>query len=258
MRIIQTMPMGKCRRTSRVYGSVKSGMTDRLFQTVFVSALTCALVVLAGCARSRVTDDTASQPTRDSAKATSRATTYVYECTAKRDFVVRTEGETAWLFLPSQTVRLAQVPSASGTKYSDGLVTLWTKGEEAMLQAGGEIWRNCRNNRAMAIWEDAKLRGVDFRAVGNEPGWNLEISAGSEVVFIGDYGQTEYRFSAPDPSVDKDGRRTTYVVADENHEVVIVLEGRRCQDTMSGESFDTTVTVRLDGDRYAGCGRALH
>ncbi len=258
MRNIWTLPIGKYRRTRCVCGREIGGITDRPFQTVFVSALTCALVVLAGCARSRVTDDTASQPTRDSAKATSRATTYVYECSAKRDFVVRTKGETAWLFLPSQTVRLSQVPSASGAKYSDGLVTLWIKSEEAMLEHGGEIRRNCRNNRAMAIWEDAKLRGVDFRAVGNEPGWNLEISAGGEVVFIGDYGQTEYRFSTSDRSVDQDGRRTTYTVDDGNHEVVIVLEGRRCQDTMSGESFDTTVTVRLDGDSYAGCGRALH
>jgi len=36
----------------------------------------------------------------------------------------------------------------------------------------------------MAICVDAKLRGVDFRAVGNEPGWNLEISAGGARVQV--------------------------------------------------------------------------
>ena len=59
----------------------------------------------------------------------------------------------------------------------------------------------------MAIWEDAKLRGVDFRAVGNEPGWNLEISADGEMVFIGNYGQTEYKFPTPEPSVARAGGR---------------------------------------------------
>jgi len=36
----------------------------------------------------------------------------------------------------------------------------------------------------MDIWVDAKLRGVYFRAVGNEPGWNLEISAGGAMVQV--------------------------------------------------------------------------
>jgi len=53
-----------------------------------------------------------------------------------------------------------------------------------MLEAEEGIRLNCRNNRAMAICVDAKLRGVDFRAVGNEPGWNLEISAGGARVQV--------------------------------------------------------------------------
>ena len=36
-----------------------------------------------------------------------------------------------------------------------------------------------------------------------------------------------------------------------------VGEGAR-QDTMSGEAFETTVTVVLDGKEFRGCGRALH
>ncbi len=42
------------------------------------------------------------------------------------------------------------------------------------------------------------------------------------------------------------------------HELVSVLAVRRCQDTMSGESFETTVTVVLDGKELRRCGRALH
>lgn len=127
-----------------------------------------------------------------------------------------------------------------------------------MLETEDGARRNCRNNRARAIWEDAKLRGVDFRAVGNEPGWHMAISAGGEIVFVGDYGQTRYRFPTPAPSVDRDARMTTYTAESEGHTLVVELEARRCLDTMSDEAFETTVTVALDGDTYRGCGKALH
>ena len=70
----------------------------------------------------------------------------------------------------------------------------WSKGDEAMLEVGKKRHVHCKNNRAEAIWEDAKLRGVDFRAVGNEPGWHLELTAGEKVVFVGDYGTTRQEF----------------------------------------------------------------
>jgi uncharacterized membrane protein len=114
------------------------------------------------------------------------------------------------------------------------------------------------NNRTTAIWEDAKLRGVDFRARGNEPGWHLEITASQEIVFVGDYGSITYGFVTPKPLVDQQARTTTYEVHDAQHHLVVLIEGRSCQDTMSGESFDATVTVALDGKEYRGCGKALH
>jgi hypothetical protein len=42
------------------------------------------------------------------------------------------------------------------------------------------------------------------------------------------------------------------------HQAVIRIEGRACGDTMSDETFESTVTVTLDGKKYRGCGRALH
>lgn len=114
------------------------------------------------------------------------------------------------------------------------------------------------NNQAKGIWQDAKLRGVDFRALGNEPGWHLEITASEKIVFVGDYGNTTYAFVTPTPSVDQQARTKTYKVQDAQHDLSILIEGRPCQDTMSGEPLETTVTVILDGKKYRGCGKALH
>lgn len=184
--------------------------------------------------------------------------TYVYECSDGYGFTARIEGKKAWLFLPNQTVSLPLVPSGSGAKYEEGLIIFWSNEDEAVLEVDTKRHANCKNNRSKAIWEDAKLRGVDFRAVGNEPGWNLEITAGEKIVYIGDYGNTRYMFDTPEPLVDKDLRKTTYMAKDAKYDMTLLIEGQSCHDTMSGEPFDTTVTVILDGNTYRGCGKALH
>ena len=132
----------------------------------------------------------ACTPSKDKLKSTAkpilvseRAKTYVYECPNEYNFTVSTEGEQAWLFLPEQTIRVTQVPAASGTKYQDKQITFWAKGNNARLQLGKKTYEACTNNRAKAIWEHAKLNGVDFRALGNEPGWNLEIIRDETIVF---------------------------------------------------------------------------
>jgi membrane-bound inhibitor of C-type lysozyme len=188
----------------------------------------------------------------------SAAETYVYECSDGYSFVARIEGEKAWLFLPEKTISLPHVPSGSGAKYSEDQITYRSKGDEALLEIGSEKHTKCKNNRVMAIWEDAKLRGVDFRAIGNEPGWNLEIMMSDKIVFVGNYGQNRYEFITTGPSTDQQTRTTVYKVQNDKHEMSVIIIGRRCRDTMSGEAFETTVTVILDGKQYRGCGKALH
>jgi uncharacterized membrane protein len=84
------------------------------------------------------------------------------------------------------------------------------------------------------------------------------VTAREKVVYVGDYGNTRYAFDAPESMVDQDSRKTTYMAKDAKHELAIMIEGRPCQDTMSGDLFDTTGTVILDGKTYRGCGKALH
>ncbi len=186
------------------------------------------------------------------------AQTFVFECGEDYEFVARIEGEKSWLFLPGRTVPLPQVPSGSGAKYSNGKVTFWSRGEEALILLGEQERYNCRNNRARAIWEHAKLNGVSFRAVGNEPGWHLEITMQERIVLVTDYGESRLEFAVPEPETDQRARTTTYRVQDGEHDLTILIEGRPCQDTMSGEEFESAVTVILNEQTLSGCGRALH
>jgi membrane-bound inhibitor of C-type lysozyme len=160
------------------------------------------------------------------------------------------------LFLPEQTFRLQRVSSASGAKYADGGVVFWPEGDAARLEWGDAV-RSCREDRAASIWEDAKLRGVDFRAVGNEPGWVLEIGP-REIVFEYDYGASRATFPLVDPQVDTDARRSVYVLQPDGS-AQIAIEGRRCRDSMADEpAYEASVEVVLGARRFRGCGRALH
>lgn len=150
------------------------------------------------------------------------------------------------------------VPSGSGAKYGDDQITYWTKRDEALLKIENVKHLKCKNNHAIAIWEDAKLRGVDFRAAGNEPGWNVEIIKSEKIVFPGNYGQERFEFITTEPSVDQHARTTVYTAHNDEHELAVRIVGRHCRDTMSGEVFETIVTVILDAKKYQGCGKALH
>ena len=101
------------------------------------------------------------------------------------------------------------------------------------------------------------MRGIDFRGTGNEPGWSLEIGP-DNIVFVTNYGDDRYELPTPAPELDPSEKKTTYRTREDGHELIVVLEGKECQDTMADWTFETTVTVTLDGKSVNGCGTALH
>ena len=106
------------------------------------------------------------------------------------------------------------------------------------------------------VWHSAKLRGVSFRAIGQEPGWLLEITTGTEILLVLDYGQTRSKFPYVEPIVDSEERRTEFVL--EDYGTVIEIRGEPCSDVMSGEEFSVSVTIIQTDRSLEGCGRALH
>jgi uncharacterized membrane protein len=105
------------------------------------------------------------------------------------------------------------------------------------------------------VWHEAKLRGVAFRAIGQEPGWLLEITNGEEILLVTDYGATRSTMPYVEPVVYQEERRTQYNVGEYN--TIIEIRGEPCTDVMSGESFEVSVTLFLNNKELHGCGRAL-
>ncbi len=213
---------------------------------IIASWTAIGLALLAGCAGYR--------PESAGNKPGPVGQTLVYEC-GDFEFVARAgQGEIA-LHLPDDYRVLGQVRSASGTRYEDGGAMFWSKGEEAMLDIGSRRYRGCRLNRSRGPWEDARRRGVNFRAVGQEPGWVLEIQAERNMLMVADYGSR--RVLLPTPEVELLDGRERYETSNERHHMVVEIELHHCFDTMSGQSYSNRVRVDLDGRKYRGCGDAL-
>jgi len=194
----------------------------------------------------------------DKTTAGADAVTLVLANDSGVEFTARLEGPRACLFLPDGTVELPQVEAASGAKYSDGVTTFWSMGQEAMLSRGDAPPETYTNNPARAVWEHAKLDGVDFRAVGNEPGWVLLVREGQEIQLRLQARTEPYLFPAPAPVTDPEAGRTTYTVTQDGHTLEVELSRGPCSDTMVDATYETAVRVVLDGQEYTGCGRALH
>jgi len=183
---------------------------------------------------------------------------YAFECDDEQKFVLsRVTGkpDTMDLTLSHRRYRLTRVQAGSGTQYATDGLSVWTKGREAMLEVAGRV-TTCREDRRRSIAEDARARGVEIRASGNEPGWVLELFA-DRMVFVGAYGAQRVTASRAEGANIGPPEAAVYTGIAGNHRLTARVLPGPCFDTMSGEQFESTVQVELDGKTYRGCGEAL-
>ncbi len=152
---------------------------------------------------------------------------------------------------------LRHVRTASGVKYEGAGMMVWMKGDAAMVEMDGNACNDCVITEPYSSqpWDDARARGAAFRAIGQEPGWTLEIIPGDRIVVVADYG--ERHVTVPDPGPATDGPRTVYHAVTGEHDVWVIITREPCRDIMSGERFDHSVTLTVDDQTWHGCGRYL-
>ena len=141
----------------------------------------------------------------------------------------------------------------------------WRPGSSVVLIAAAGCFAACSAEQdpvereeeiaANDVWHAAKLRGVAFRAIGQEPGWLLEITNGEEILLVTDYGSNRQSLPFVAPEISDSDIRTQFVL--DEHGITIEIRGERCADVMSGEEFDFAVTVFQADKEFHGCGRGL-
>jgi heat shock protein HslJ/uncharacterized membrane protein len=115
-------------------------------------------------------------------------------------------------------------------------------------------------DRALAPWDGVFFelaRDRDFRAVGQEPGWQLEIRMGSEMRFTYDYGKGSAVTPAARAVLDARTGTRSFHARTESNDLRIEIVPVKCEDAMSGKPYPATVTVTLNDRSFRGCGEPL-
>ena len=153
-------------------------------------------------------------------------------------------GELSTLQASGRTYTLHPVRTASGAKLvsvDDERTSIWVKGDAAMLELAGVAQPECR------LVGEKPL----FRAVGNEPGWRLDVRADGLSLLLDD-GDTHV--FAPSPLVVEGAGMRSYEAVSAGGPLTTVVFGRYCADSMSGMPHPKTVEVRWQDRVLKGCG----
>jgi uncharacterized lipoprotein YbaY/uncharacterized membrane protein len=168
-----------------------------------------------------------------------------------------TIGERVDLALPEGTLSLPQATSASGARYADHRGNeFWTKGNTATLRRAGADPLDCTRTDAPSPWDEAKSRGVHFRAVGNEPGWLVEVGAGETPRLQAQLDYGERRLDIPNVQMLSGLLGYAGTIADGTG-VRLVLERETCNDGMSDATYPVSARFEVGDRTYRGCGRFL-
>lgn len=106
------------------------------------------------------------------------------------------------------------------------------------------------------VWDEARKRGVAFRAVGNEPGWWVEVTDTDPPVIRAelDYGErkVEVTKAMGISSTFGFGGKTA-----DGTDVLLRIYREACSDDMSGAAFDARAEFTVGAKTYRGCGSWL-
>ena len=232
-----------------------------------------ALVAVAGCQRKEAPADEAAADAKPTASVPAAAPApsptpdefpagvlraYVWNCADGQTLVMRNllREKAIAIDFHDGTRRLDQTVSASGARYADSVMSFWTKGSTATLERQGAPAVQCEERRADSLREDARARGVVYRALGNEPGWVLEIGPANQLSWTTNFGQDRYDFEQAQAMATTDGANV-YTAQNDAVSLKATIKAERCVDDGDVE-FDHVVTVDTGGQTYHGCGTRLN
>jgi hypothetical protein len=174
----------------------------------------------------------------------------VYYCQNLAILTVRVFPKRVEVVTASRKATLTETAQPSAAQYSDGSVTLSGLGEIIRVEEPGAVsW--CRSAPVEIPWQEARLRGIDFRAAG-DPAWSLEIDSGVAVEFATGVGAARTVTTFPPVEV---GKHLAWSTKSGSHVLAVVAEQRVCHH--QGSTMTLSVTLTLDGKTYTGCGRRL-
>lgn len=112
------------------------------------------------------------------------------------------------------------------------------------------------NLAATIAWENLRDAGVIYRAVGQEPGWVLDIHTSRRARLLLDYGERVIEFDLPYGRIRPS--EGPYEASANGEAIAVTISNTPCEDVMSGQPFPETVEVRVGARSLNGCGATIY
>lgn len=175
-----------------------------------------------------------------------------YLCPDGTLFLVEADGNNARVLLGAREWSLQRTVSASGEKYQGERNLYWNRGDVALFEVDHKLYLNCSGEMLSQPRQQARQRGTLIRAVGQEPGWVVEITAAGTLILT-DYGQNRHELSAPTVLQGTRGESVRYLIADHPQRIELTVTKTTCQDTMSGEAYPARAELIIGDQSLTGC-----
>ncbi|WP_136066503.1 MliC family protein [Modicisalibacter radicis] len=181
-----------------------------------------------------------------------------WRCTPAQDLIAAFPDDHLRLWSGQGHYRLERAVVASGTRYVKDDLTFWSKGERAMVESDNGRLECQQDIRRQTLTRADHPQSI-FHALGNEPGWMLDLDRDSpRMTLVTDYGDErrtlDYRL------VDlENGRQASVTLrsGDAAEPVTVHLEARACFDAMSGQPYPVRVRVETPERTLRGCGQGI-
>jgi uncharacterized membrane protein/membrane-bound inhibitor of C-type lysozyme len=184
---------------------------------------------------------------------------FIFDCGNGVIFSVRTIPGEATLFSPqalgAEVITVPQVAAAPNARYEAGDVSFSSRGGLATFEIRERTFADCTSNPGAAQTAEARRRGAAFRAHGNAPSWELEIAPERIALALrldADTRRVDFPYREPATS----GSRATYRTFSGTQELLVIIDRAACNDTQTGEAFESMVTVTFESRTLYGCGQA--
>lgn len=109
-------------------------------------------------------------------------------------------------------------------------------------------------------WQQARDRGMIFRATGQDPGWSVEVQKSRTPTLFVVLDDSQRHLQVPqatpfsDPKTGTAGFRGS---AEDGTPVELLIHRGQCESDMSGKQQDASAELNVGARQYQGCGRFL-
>ena len=172
------------------------------------SSLVLSVFFLVGCGTEEPVFVKQTGPKTEVETETMNTSTYSYRCKGEHQAIVVTlTGDRGYLFSPMASQALLR-DAGTGAFIGNDVNYLpeqppgLERGQSARITILGNDFIGCKNDPRAAVWEAAKLRGVSYRAIGQEPPWVLDIDRDDGFLLSTGYESNLFQFPYSQPESD--------------------------------------------------------